>query len=171
MAEWKGRNVLPMPVCLADEHQLLHQYVAPAGKLRPSFARDREGSSGLGIAVGFQNRQVGNIGPDLRAIQSTTAKLIVQLPHAISRPLHLDEHGGGGWQKCFHVSQLDPERDDMGASLFQEFHRRRLASGQLPRRKNREMGGHVLGRGMELLAEVFYKLANRIAKVRHQCVA
>jgi len=66
---------------------------------------------------------------------------------------------------------FDVERNDASASFFQKFQRGRFGAHQFPRRKNREMGRHVSHSRMELPAQFFYELANRIADVRHQRVA
>lgn len=171
MTKRQRRYVLPTTVGLLDEHQLFHQNIPPAGKLRPALVRYFVGSARFRVIFGFQNREMRNIGPNFRALESPAAKLIVQFTHAISRPLYLDKYRRGSWQKCFHISQFDCKRNDARTGFFEKFQGRLLRGPQLPRRKNGEMGRHVLGGGMEFLAQVFYKLANRIAQVRHQCVA
>src|ERR1700676_2006487 len=47
-----------------------------------------------------------------------------------------DVHRRSHRQECFHVSQIDTERNHAATSIFQKFHRGRFGSRQLPRRKD-----------------------------------
>src|SRR3982074_8139 len=111
MSKWQWRYILPTAGGLLDEHQLFHQNIPPAGKLCPALVSYFVGGARFGIIFSFQNREMRNIGPNFRALESPAAKLIVQLAHAISRPLHLDKYRRGSWQKCFHISQFDSKRN------------------------------------------------------------
>src|ERR1700722_998733 len=135
--------------------------LALARKLRPALLCHTRGGARLLVGLSFHDREMRNIRPVLVAAQLPAAELIVQLPHAIGGPPYLYEHRRSGGEECFHVSQFDTEGNDATTSLFEKFQRGRFGSSQLARRKDGEMSRHVSNCGVEFLAQLFDKLANR----------
>jgi hypothetical protein len=170
-AEGHGSHVEPAVGLLADERQFVHMDLASALKLRPALPGHATGGARLLLQVHLHNCQVRNVRPLLGGEQGAGGELVMQFTEAVRRPRDLDEHGWGGGQESFHVTQFHVERNHPAAHFFQEFDDGRFAPGQFARRKDGEMGRHVTSWRMELPAKLGDKLSYRTADVCHQCVA
>jgi len=138
--------------------------------LGPAFFGYNEGIPRLLVEVGFQDGQMRNVRPSLITVQAVNTELIVQLAHAVRRPLDLYEDRGRGRKEGLHVSHFDVKGDDAATSFFQKFESSLFGSAELARRKDREMSRHMGDDRMELSAEFFHELPDRVVEVGHQCV-
>src|SRR6266850_2914423 len=111
-----------------------------------------------------------NVRPSLITVQAVNTELIVQLAHAVGRPLYLYEDRGRGGKESLYVSHFDVKGDDAATSFFQKFESSLLRSAQLARRKDREVCRHMGDDRMELPAEFFHESPDRVVEVGHQCV-